>query len=110
LSWWFGIGIAGRGDDAIAILDEAAAAATAAAEEDAPGGGEDGDELGWTAEAGPGWYLFGCCDCDCWDTAAAAAMDGDVCCRSAVKKFVRKKERWEGMAGVVVPGIVVEER
>jgi hypothetical protein len=32
-------------------------------------------------------------------------MEGEVCCRRAVKKFVRKKERWEGIVGGVEAGM-----
>lgn len=84
-----------------------------------PGAGEgvddDDEEFGcWAAdadEAGTGWYLFGC-----WEDAAAAAaaaeavMEGEVCCRRAVKKFVRKKERWDGIVGGAEPGIWGELR
>ncbi len=47
-----------------------------------------------------------CCAVEEEETAAVAeVMEGDVCCRSAVKKFVRKKERWEGIAGGVGAGM-----
>lgn len=109
-SRWFGIGTAAgpRGEVVVAM---------AMREEDGPEGPEDdgGGGCWWRGGGGDeaGWYLFGwgwgcCCCCGGWEETAAEVMEGDVCCRRAVKKLVRKKERWEGIAGAVEAGMACE--